>query len=128
MMAIEKACSETSLPKALRELVKLRASQINGCAYCVDMHTQDMLKEGMDIRKISTVSVWKEVALFDEREKAALLWTETLTKVADNHAPEEIYNQVATQFSETEMAELTLVIGVINAWNRFGVGFGLTVK
>ncbi|GLZ87278.1 alkyl hydroperoxide reductase AhpD [Metapseudomonas resinovorans] len=125
MMGLEKAASESILPRSLRELVRIRASQINGCAYCVDMHTTDASKEGETLRRLMAVSTWKETPFFDERERAALLWTETLTLVATAHAPDEIYEEVAAVFSEQELAELTFVIAAINAWNRFGVGFGM---
>ncbi|WP_271408538.1 carboxymuconolactone decarboxylase family protein [Pseudomonas sp. Q1-7] len=125
MLGLEKAAAESVLPRSLRELVRIRASQINGCAYCVDMHTTDAAKEGESLRRLMAVSTWKETPFFDERERAALLWTETLTLVAARHAPDEIYEQVAAVFTEQELAELTFVIAAINAWNRFGVGFAM---
>lgn len=125
MLGLEKAAAESVLPRFLRELVRIRASQINGCAYCVDMHTNDAAEEGESLRRLMAVSTWKETPFFDERERAALLWTETLTLVATRHAPDEIYEQVAAVFSTQELAELTFVIAAINAWNRFGVGFAM---
>ena len=125
MFGLEKAVSESVLPGSLRELVRIRASQINGCAYCIDMHTTDATKTGKTLRRLMAVSSWKETPFFSERERAALLWTETLTLVAANHAPDEIYEEVAAQFNAQELAELTFVIAAINAWNRFGVGFGM---
>ena len=125
MLGLEKAASESILPASLRELVRIRASQINGCAYCIDMHTTDATKAGESVRRLMAVSAWKETPFFDERERAALLWTETLTLVATNHAPDEIYTEVAAVFDEQELAELTFVIAAINAWNRFGVGFAM---
>ncbi|MNF74652.1 Carboxymuconolactone decarboxylase family protein [compost metagenome] len=125
MLGLEKAAAESLLPRTLRELVRIRASQINGCAYCVDMHTTDAVKEGESLRRLMAVSTWKETPFFDERERAALLWTETLTLVATRHAPDEIYDQVALVFTAQELAELTFVIAAINAWNRFGVGFAM---
>ncbi|MNZ63437.1 Carboxymuconolactone decarboxylase family protein [compost metagenome] len=125
MLGLEKAAAESVLPRSLRELVRIRASQINGCAYCVDMHATDAAKEGESLRRLMAVSTWKETPFFDERERAALLWTETLTLVATRHAPDEIYEQVAAVFSTQELAELTFVIAAINAWNRFGVGFAM---
>jgi AhpD family alkylhydroperoxidase len=123
MMGLERAAAESLLPLALRELVKIRASQINGCAYCIDMHSKDALKNGEDVRRLMALPAWRETPFFDERERAALQWTETLTELSKHGAPDEVYRAVAAQFSEQEMAELTLVIGAINAWNRFGVGF-----
>ncbi|BCJ06782.1 MULTISPECIES: carboxymuconolactone decarboxylase family protein [Pseudomonas] len=125
MMGLEKAVSQSILPAALRELVRIRASQINGCAYCIDMHASDALKAGETPRRLMAISVWKETPFFDARERAALLWAETLTLVAERHAPDEIYETVATQFNPQELSELTFVIAAINAWNRFGVGFAM---
>ena len=128
MMGLEKAASQSILPASLRELVRIRASQINGCAYCIDMHTADALKAGETPRRLMAVSAWKETPFFNTQERAALLWTETLTLVADRHAPDEIYQEVAAQFNEQELSELTFVIAAINAWNRFGVGFAMQPK
>ncbi len=125
MMGLERAAAESLLPASLRELVKIRASQINGCAYCIDMHSKDALKHGEDVRRLIALPAWRETSFFDERERAALLWTETLTEVARHGAPDEVYRAVAAQFSEQEMSELTFVIATINAWNRFGVGFAV---
>lgn len=125
MMGLEKAASQSILPASLRELVRIRASQINGCAYCIDMHTADALKAGETPRRLMAVSAWKETPFFDAQERAALLWTETLTLVAERHAPDEIYQEVAAQFTEQALSELTFVIAAINAWNRFGVGFAM---
>jgi AhpD family alkylhydroperoxidase len=125
MIGLEKAASESILPGSLRELVRIRASQINGCAYCIDMHTADATKAGESVRRLMAVSAWKETPFFDERERAALLWTETLTLVAATHAPDEVYAEVAAVFNDQELAELTFVIAAINAWNRFGVGFAM---
>ena len=128
MMGLEKAISRSVLPATLRELVRIRASQINGCAYCIDMHTIDALKAGETPRRLMGISAWRETPFFDARERAALLWTETLTRVADNGAPNDVYQEVATQFSEQELSELTFVIATINAWNRFGIGFAMQPK
>ena len=125
MMGLEKAAAQSVLPASLRELVRIRASQINGCAYCIDMHTADALKAGETPRRLMALSAWKETPFFDPRERAALLWAETLTLVADKHAPDDIYEEVAAQFNEQELSELTFVIAAINAWNRFGVGFAM---
>lgn len=125
MMGLEKAISESVLPLALRELVRIRASQINGCAYCVDMHTADAVNQGETLRRLAALSTWKETPFFNQQERAALLWTETLTLVATTHAPYDIYEEVAAAFNDQELAELTFVIATINAWNRFGVGFAM---
>lgn len=123
MLGLERALGDTLLEPSLRELVKIRASQINGCAYCIDLHSAEAIKAGETARRLLVLSVWEETPFFSPRERAALLWTETLTLVAERHAPEAIYQQVAEQFSERELAELTFAIATINAWNRFGVGF-----
>ena len=125
MMGLETAAKNSSLPASLRELVRIRASQINGC---IDMHTADALKAGEDARRIFALSAWRETPFFNEQERAALLWTETLTEVAKNGAPDDIYQQVAEKFSAKELSELTFEIAAINAWNRFGVGFAVQPK
>ena len=123
MMALEVAISKLGLEASLLELVKLRASQINGCAYCVDMHTADARKAGETERRLSGVVAWRETPFFTERERAALGWVEALTRVADTHAPDADYQKLATQFSAKEMVDLTLAIGAINSWNRLAIGF-----
>lgn len=125
MLGLEKALGETLLERALHELVKIRASQLNGCAYCVDLHSADALKAGETARRIFALPTWRETPFFSARERAALAWTESLTLVAERHAPDELYKAVAEQFSERELAELTLAIATINAWNRLGVGFAM---
>ncbi|MHC5348396.1 carboxymuconolactone decarboxylase family protein [Metapseudomonas furukawaii] len=125
MIGLEKATSESVLPAPLRELVRIRASQINGCAYCVDLHTREAAKAGESLKRLMAIAVWQETPFFDQRERAALLWAETLTLVASTRAPEDVYRQVAEVFDDRELAELTFVIAAINAWNRFGVGFGM---
>lgn len=123
MMALEVAISKLGLEKSLIELVKLRASQINGCAFCIDMHTSDARKAGETERRLYGVTAWRETPFFTERERAALAWTEALTRVADTHAPDADYEMAAAQFSEKELVDLTLAINAINSWNRFSVGF-----
>ena len=125
LLGLEKALGESSLEKSLHELIKIRASQLNACAYCIDMHTRDALKLGETPRRIFALSAWRETPFFSDRERAALLWTETLTLLAEKGAPEDIYNEVAEQFNERELADLTFAIATINAWNRFGVGFAM---
>ena len=104
-------------------LVKLRASQINGCAYCVDSHSADARKAGETERRLYAVAAWRETPFFSQRERAALAWTESLTRLPDTHAPDADYEAVRAQFSAAELVDLTLVIGAINIWNRLGVGF-----
>lgn len=125
MFGLEDEEKQSSLPSNLRELVRIRASQINGCAFCVDLHIADALKNGEQPRRIYALNTWKETPFFNERERMALLWAETLTLITQNGASEEIYQQVKAVFNDQEMAELTFEIATINAWNRFGVGFGV---
>ncbi|WP_122880616.1 carboxymuconolactone decarboxylase family protein [Pseudomonas viridiflava] len=123
MMALENAVSKLSLEKSLLELVKLRSSQINGCAFCIDMHTADAIKDGETPRRLFAVTAWREAPFFSERERAALLWTESLTQLSVTHAPDEDYEVVAAQFSPKELVDLTVAINTINGWNRLAVGF-----
>ncbi len=112
------------LEKPLLDLAYLRASQINGCAYCVDMHSHDALKDGAATEKLMLVSVWREAgAYFSEREKAALAWTEVVTEVADSHVPDEAFRDARSVFSEKALADLTLAIGLINTYNRLAISF-----
>jgi AhpD family alkylhydroperoxidase len=105
-------------------LVYLRVSQINGCAYCIDMHSRDLLKGGLAVEKLVLVPVWREAgSLFDSRERAALAWTETVTRVADTAIPDGEFESASTAFSEKELADLTIAIGLMNAYNRLAIGF-----
>src|ERR671934_169728 len=112
--------SETAanLDPKLFELVKIRASQINGCAYCLDMHTKDARAAGETEQRIYALNAWRETPFFTDRERAALEWTEAVTRVADTHVPDEIYQRVAAQFKEEELVALTFAVVAINAWNR----------
>lgn len=123
MIALEKAGSGLGIDPRLLDLIKLRASQINGCAFCIDLHISDARKAGESERRLATVSAWRETPFFTERERAALAWTESLTNIAQTHAPDADYEMLAAQFSAKEMADLTLAIVTINAWNRFAIGF-----
>lgn len=117
---LERAASHSSLEKPLREMVKLRASQINGCVYCVDMHSRDAVAGGDTWRRLNLVSVWREAPYFTARERAALALTEAVTRLADNEVSDQVWNEAAAHFSETELAELVWHIGIINLWNRLG--------
>lgn len=123
MIALEASVNKLGLEPALLELVKLRASQINGCAYCVDLHSSDARKQGESDRRLHAVAVWRESPLFTERERAALAWTDALTRLSETHAPEADYDWLSSQFTERERVDLTLVINAINGWNRLAVGF-----
>jgi AhpD family alkylhydroperoxidase len=123
MIALEGAVNKLGIAPTILELVKLRASQINGCAFCVDMHTSDMRKAGETERRIAAVCVWEETPFFTPQERAALAWTEALTRIADSRAPDAIYQQLAEQFNAKEMVDLTLAVNTINSWNRLAIGF-----
>jgi AhpD family alkylhydroperoxidase len=116
-----------SLPKDLIDLSYLRTSQINGCAYCIDMHTRDLVKSGLAVDKLALVAVWRDTGkLFTPRERAALAWTESVTRVADTGVPDADYEAAAAEFSPQELADLTYAVGLMNAFNRFGISFRVT--
>jgi AhpD family alkylhydroperoxidase len=123
MLAMTNTVKELGLEPSLLELIKLRASQLNGCAFCVDMHATDARKGGESERRLYALSVWREAPFFSDRERAALAWTEALTQVAHTHAPDEDYALLKAHFTEKEMVDVTLAITTINSWNRFAVGF-----
>ena len=123
MNGLETYLADCGLEPGLLDLVKLRASQINGCAYCVDMHSLDARAGGETEQRLYALPVWQETPFFSERERAALLWTEKLTLISLDHVPDSVYEQVRMHFSEEELANLTLAIATINAWNRFGIAF-----
>lgn len=124
MLTMEKAAAGSGLEHSLYELVKTRASQINGCAYCLHMHTRDARKAGEREERLYLLNAWRESSYYTPRERAALAWTETLTLVSDKRAPDAIWEEVCQHFNEHERVALTLAINTINAWNRFAIGFG----
>jgi AhpD family alkylhydroperoxidase len=121
MSGLEEAVHQSSLEPELLELVKLRASQVNGCAYCVDMHTKDARAIGEDERRLHLVAVWREAPCFTARERAALAWCESLTRLPENDVPDGVYDELAGCFSAEEIVALTLAVVAINGWNRFAV-------
>ncbi|MFL9890669.1 carboxymuconolactone decarboxylase family protein [Paraburkholderia sp. RL17-383-BIF-A] len=123
LIGVEERIGKSALEKSLTELVRLRASQINGCAYCVDMHTTDARNGGETERRLATVVVWRETPFFTDRERAALEWTEALTLVSLDHVPDAVWTAVRPHFSDAELVDLTLLISAINAWNRFAIAF-----
>ncbi len=123
MLEQEEVLKASGLDITIIELVKLRASQINGCAFCIHMHTHDMRKMGESEDRMHLLAAWRESSLYSAKERAALGWTEALTRIADTHAPDADYAAVAEHFSEREQVALTLMIGAINAWNRIAIGF-----
>jgi AhpD family alkylhydroperoxidase len=125
LSAVEAYIQRCGLEKPLVELVKMRASQINGCAYCLDMHSRDARKGGETEQRLYVLSAWEESPAFTDRERAALRWTECLTRLPSEGAPDDVYAALEAQFSQPEIANLTVLIGMINLWNRLGVGFRL---
>lgn len=120
MNALEKASRKVSLEASLIELVRLRASQLNGCAYCVDMHSRDAREGGESEQRLYAVPVWRETPFFTARERAALELTEAVTRLTDGEVADAVFERAAAQFGEVELAELIWTIAVINAWNRLG--------
>ena len=113
---------ECGLDIGLIDMVWLRISQINGCAYCVDLHYRDALAHGVPARKLNSVVTWEETGFFSPRERAALAWAESLTNIGATHAPDAVYDEVRRQFSEKEVADLSIAIAMINGWNRLCIG------
>ena len=123
MMALESHLAASGLEQSLYHLVKTRASQINGCAYCIHMHTSDARAHGETEERLYLLDAWRESPLYTERERAALAWTEALTLIAATRAPDADYDFAHAHFSEAELVNLTALIGMINAWNRLAIGF-----
>ena len=114
---------KNGLEESLMDLVKIRASQINGCAFCLDMHTTEARRRGETEQRLYLIDAWRDSPLYSERERAALAWTEALTRLSETGAPDDAYHALETQFSKEEQVALTLVIVAINGWNRINVGF-----
>jgi AhpD family alkylhydroperoxidase len=124
MLALETFVRKSSkLESSLLELVKMRASQINGCAYCLDMHSKDARAAGETEQRLYTLPAWRETPFYTDRERAALAWTEAVTLVAQDHVPDAVYNEVRQQFSDEELINLTLAVVTINGWNRLSIAF-----
>lgn len=123
MMTLDDAATSMIIPLELRELVKMRCSQINGCAYCLDIHAPAARAAGISQQKLDVLAAWRESPIFDDRERAALGWAEALTRIEATGVPDADYEALAAVFDGREQAELTLVTTTINAWNRFAVGF-----
>lgn len=123
LMALETHLANSGLEQSLSHLVKTRASQINGCAYCIHMHTRDARAHGETEERLYLLDAWRESPLYTERERAALAWTESLTLISQTHAPDADYELVRAQFKDDELVKLTALIGMINAWNRLAIGF-----
>ncbi len=123
MFGLEKYLHACGLESSLLDLVKTRASQINGCAYCIDMHTKDARARGESEQRLYLLSAWREAPFYSDRERAALEWTEAVTLITDGHVPDDVYERVRAQFNERELADLTLAVVAINGWNRLNVSF-----
>ena len=123
LTALEAQIQGSGLEQSLIELVKTRASQINGCAYCIDMHTTDARKHGESEQRLYLLSAWRESPLYTERERAALAWTEEITNIQDGHASDEAYAAVSEYFKDKDLVDLTFAIVTINAWNRMAIAF-----
>jgi AhpD family alkylhydroperoxidase len=123
MYGLEEALRNSGLEPALRELVKTRASQINGCAYCIDMHTKDARALGETEQRLYALNAWRETPFYTDRERAALDWTEHVTLIAENHVPDDLYARVREHFSDEELVKLTLAVVQINGYNRFAISF-----
>lgn len=124
MLTLSQAVEKTGLPRQLVNLVVYRVSQINGCAFCLDMHSKDLRALGETEQRLYMISAWRDAPnIYNSRERAALAWAEAVTELKDREVPDEIYELALTEFSETELAQLTLAIVAINGWNRFNVAF-----
>jgi AhpD family alkylhydroperoxidase len=123
VLNLEKVIRSSGLELPLLELVKTRASQLNGCAYCLDMHTKDARAGGETEQRLYVLSAWKEAPFYTPRERAALAWTEAITNIQQGHAPDEAYEEARREFSEAELVKLTLAITQINTWNRIAIAF-----
>jgi AhpD family alkylhydroperoxidase len=123
MLALEMSVRKSKLEPSLIELVKMRASQINGCAYCIDMHSKDARAEGESEQRLYALNAWRETPFFTDRERAALAWTEAVTLVSEGHVPDAVYEEAHQRFSNEELVNLTLAVVAINGWNRLAIAF-----
>src|SRR5689334_4767929 len=126
MAGLQAYVEQSGLERSLLEFVKIRASQVNGCAYCLVMHTNDARKHGESDERMHLLNAWREAPVFSERERAALAWVEAVTLIADGHAPDEVYEEARERFSEKELVDLTMAIVTINGWNRLAIAFRAT--
>ena len=126
MLGLEKYVQSSGLEQKLRDLVKIRASQINGCAYCIVMHTNDARKHGESDEWMHLLNAWREAPIYSARERAVLAWTEAVTKISDRHVPDDVYDEARRHFSEKELVDLTAAVIAINGWNRAAIAFRVT--
>lgn len=125
IMALEKFASNTGIEKTLVELIKIRASQLNGCAFCIDMHAKDLLESGESLDRLLLLTAWREVPLYTMQERAVLELTECATRLSEAGVPKEVYDNVRKHFNEKEFVDLVMIINAINCWNRLGVSTGM---
>jgi AhpD family alkylhydroperoxidase len=123
MLGLQGYLAQSGLEASLLELVKLRASQINGCSYCIDMHSKDARAGGETEQRLYALDAWRETPFYAERERAALAWTEAVTLIADGHVPDAVYDEVREHFTDQELVNLTLAVVAINGWNRLAISF-----
>ena len=123
MMSLEATVHSLGIEPSLLDLIKIRASQINGCSFCIDMHVKDAKEHGESDQRLYLLSAWRDVPFYSDRERTAIAWTEAVTLVSQDHVPDAVFQQAHEQFSEAELVNLTLAIVVINGWNRFSIAF-----
>jgi AhpD family alkylhydroperoxidase len=123
MYALEAYVKNSSLEPSLIDLIKVRASQLNGCAFCIDMHTKEARSKGEDEQRLYLLDAWREAPFYNDRERAALEWTESLTLISSDHVPNEVFELVRQHFSEAELVDLSMAVVAINGWNRLSIGF-----
>jgi len=121
MLGLSVYLAKSTLEKHLLQLIEYRVSQINGCAYCLDMHSKDLRHGGETERRIYMIAAWRETSLYSQRERAALLWAESVTLLDEGHVPDDVYDEVRKEFSEAELIDLTLAVATINSWNRINI-------
>jgi AhpD family alkylhydroperoxidase len=125
LMNLQHYVSHCGLEPRLLDLIALRASQLNGCAFCLDLHTRYAVKDGETIQRLACIPAFREAPLYSARERAALAWTESLTRLSETHAPDDVFAEVRAVFNDKELVDLTMAISLINAWNRLGAGFSV---
>lgn len=123
MLGLEQYLSKSKVEKKLLHLIKLRVSQMNGCAFCLDMHWKDLQMEGETEQRMYSLDAWRETPYYADRERAALAWAEAVTHITEGHAPDELFEEARQHFSEQELADLTLAVATINSWNRISIAF-----
>lgn len=126
MYGLESYLTKSSIEESLLHLIKYRVSQINGCAYCLDMHSKDLRATGETEQRLYVLDAWREIPFYTERERAALDWAEAITLITEGHVPDEVYEDARKQFSEEELIDLTLAVATINSWNRLAISFRTT--